>query len=64
MFRLTQDELAFKPVPLVAPLADLGAPDLERIPVVRQSGPFNAFSNPAAGSEGQQWVVRHPALDS
>ena len=58
IFKLTAEEAAFKPVPLLPGLAELSPADLAEVPAARQSGPFNAFTPPAEGRPGQQWVVR------
>ena len=57
MFRLTREEMAFQPVPMLPGLARLTAAALDGVPRLRQSGPFSAFTVPAAASD-QQWVVR------
>jgi hypothetical protein len=57
MFRLTREEMAFQPVPMLPGLARLTAAVLDGVPRLRQSGPFSAFTVPAAASD-QQWVVR------
>ena len=59
MFRLTREEMAFQPVPMLPGLARLTAAALDGVPRLRQSGPFSAFTVPAAASD-QQWVVRAP----
>ena len=57
IFKLTPEEVAFKPVPLLPAMAELRADDLAEVPAARQHGPFNAFSPPQDGRPGQQWVV-------
>ncbi|KAK9904948.1 hypothetical protein WJX75_006180 [Coccomyxa subellipsoidea] len=56
MFRLTREEMAFQPVPMLPGLARLTAAVLDGVPRLRQSGPFSAFTVPAAASD-QQWVA-------
>ena len=57
IYKLTAEEVAFKPVPLMPGLAELSHADLAAVPAMRQSGPFNAFTTPEDGRPGQQWVV-------
>ena len=57
IMRLTREEMAFQPVPLLPGLLQLSAAMLQAAPRLRQSGPFSAFTVPAAASD-QQWVVR------
>lgn len=57
ILRLTREEMAFQPVPLLSALTNLTAATLDGVPRLRQSGPFGAFTAPPATSD-QQWVVR------
>ncbi len=57
ILRLTREEMAFQPVPLLSSLTNLTAAALDGVPHLRQSGPFGAFTAPSATSD-QQWVVR------
>lgn len=66
VMRLTREEMAFQPVPLLPNLPRLSAAALAAAPRLRQSGPFSAFTVPPSVAD-QQWVVRpvctprHPA---
>ncbi len=66
VMRLTREEMAFQPVPLLPNLPRLSAAALAAAPRLRQSGPFSAFTVPPSVAD-QQVVVRfllHSLLSS
>ncbi|BDA49792.1 Rubisco accumulation factor 1, chloroplastic [Coccomyxa sp. Obi] len=56
VMRLTREEMAFQPVPLLPNLPRLSAAALAAAPRLRQSGPFSAFTVPPSVAD-QQWVA-------
>jgi hypothetical protein len=56
ILRITREETAFRPVPLMPDLSSVSAAALATIPRARTSGLFGAFTLVGA-SPDQQWVV-------